>query len=97
VPVVSFDCPHGPREIVRDGHNGFLVPPGRPAALAEALCRLIEDRELRVALGAGAARTAADYDLDTIGARWDALLARLDDGHAAGSGRAASAGLLHRS
>ncbi|MFS1301952.1 glycosyltransferase family 4 protein [Streptosporangium longisporum] len=96
VPVVSFDCPHGPREIVRDGYNGFLVPPGRPEALAEALCRVIEDRELRVALGAGAVRTAAGYDLGTIGARWDALLARLDDEHAAGPGRTASARLLDR-
>ncbi|MGC5012385.1 glycosyltransferase family 4 protein [Streptosporangium sp. DT93] len=87
VPVVGFDCPHGPREIVRDGYNGLLVPPGRPAALAEALCRVIEDRELRARLGAGAVRTAADYDLATIGARWDALLSRLGDDHAVGAGR----------
>ncbi|MEU4836199.1 glycosyltransferase family 4 protein [Streptosporangium sp. NPDC023615] len=88
VPVVGFDCPHGPREIVRDGYNGLLVPPGRPSALAEALCRVIEDRELRAALGAGALRTAAGYDLASIGARWDALLSQLGDDHATGAGRA---------
>ncbi|MER6177052.1 glycosyltransferase family 4 protein [Streptosporangium sp. NPDC001681] len=81
VPVVSFDCPHGPGEVIAHEHNGLLVPPKKPAALAEALCRLIEDRELRGRLGDNAALTAADYSLDAIGARWDALLAELGDGH----------------
>lgn len=77
VPVVSFDCPHGPGEIITHGHDGLLVRPQRPAALAEAVCRLIEDRELRAGLGRNAVRTAAGYDLDAVGARWDALLADL--------------------
>ena len=47
LPVVGFDCPHGPGEIIVHGHNGLLVPRKKPAALAEALCRVIEDRELR--------------------------------------------------
>ena len=81
VPVVSFDCPHGPGEVIAHEHNGLLVPPRKPAALAEALCRLIEDRELRGRLGDNATLTAADYSLDAIGARWDALLADLGDGH----------------
>ncbi|MFF5210994.1 glycosyltransferase family 4 protein [Streptosporangium sp. NPDC000396] len=77
VPVVSFDCPHGPREIITHEHDGLLVSSQRPQALAEAVCRLIEDRELRGRLGANALRTATRYDLDAIGARWDALLADL--------------------
>ena len=36
-PVVSTDCPHGPREILQDGHFGPLVPPGDPEQLAEAI------------------------------------------------------------
>ncbi|WP_433379868.1 glycosyltransferase [Streptosporangium sp. CA-115845] len=80
VPVVSFDCPHGLGEVIAHEHNGLLVPPKKPAALAEALCRLIEDRRLRGRLGDNAALTAADYNLDAIGARWDALLAELGAG-----------------
>ena len=36
-PVVSTDCPHGPREILQDGRYGPLVPPGKPKQLAEAI------------------------------------------------------------
>ncbi|WP_230879169.1 glycosyltransferase family 4 protein [Planomonospora sp. ID67723] len=74
VPVVSFDCPHGPGEIITHEHDGLLVRSKKPAALAEAVCRVIEDRELRRRLGANALRTAAGYDLDAVGARWDVLL-----------------------
>ncbi|GII75115.1 hypothetical protein Sru01_00970 [Sphaerisporangium rufum] len=79
VPVVSFDCPVGPREIITDGHDGLLVRSKKAAALGEALCRVIEDPALRRALGTAALDTAAGYRLDVIGARWDALLAELAD------------------
>ncbi|WP_030924319.1 glycosyltransferase family 4 protein [Streptosporangium amethystogenes] len=77
VPVVSFDCPHGPREIITHEHDGLLIRSNRAAALAEGVCRLIEDEELRLSLGGNALRTASRYDLDTVGAQWDALFADL--------------------
>ena len=49
-PLVSTDMP-GCREIVRDGHNGLLVPPRDPARLADALGRLIGDAEMRKSMG----------------------------------------------
>ena len=75
VPVVSFDCPHGPREIITHGHDGLLVRSTKPAALAKAIRRLIEDEPLRRELGRNAVRTAAGYGFAEIGPRWDRLLA----------------------
>jgi Glycosyltransferase len=74
VPVVSFDCPHGPREIITHGHDGLLVRSPATAALAKAIRRLIEDEPLRRELGRNALRTAAAYGLSEIGPRWDRLL-----------------------
>jgi glycosyltransferase involved in cell wall biosynthesis len=57
-PLVAADVP-GSREIVRDGVTGLLVPPRDAPALAGALRRLIEDKALRVRLGAKARDVAA--------------------------------------
>jgi len=47
VPVVSTDCKSGPNEIIENGKNGLLVPVGDRNALAEAILKLLADRELR--------------------------------------------------
>jgi glycosyltransferase involved in cell wall biosynthesis len=75
VPVVSFDCPTGPGEIVEDDRNGLLVPAGDIEALAAAMLALIRDEPRRLRCGAGALETASEYALDSIGPRWTELLA----------------------
>jgi glycosyltransferase involved in cell wall biosynthesis len=77
LPVVSFDCPRGPSEIVAHGVDGELVPNGDVAALARALIGLTGDRERLKRYGAAGLVKARDFDGDAIGARWDALLAEL--------------------
>lgn len=42
VPVIATDCPTGPRDIVRPGQNGYLIPPGQHGALSEAARRLLQ-------------------------------------------------------
>jgi len=49
-PIVTTDMP-GCREIVRDGENGILVPPRDGSAVARAVRRLVDDRELRRKMG----------------------------------------------
>ncbi|MFC5727925.1 MULTISPECIES: glycosyltransferase [Nocardioides] len=71
-PVVSFDCPRGPGEIVDEG-NGRLVPDGDVPALAAALAELMADRELRTRLGVQALKDSRKYAIDQVAARWAAL------------------------
>lgn len=60
-PVVAFDCPKGPGEIIMHEENGLLIPPRDSKALAEGILRILGDPELAVRLCEGGARRAADF------------------------------------
>ena len=74
VPIVATDCPGGPREILGDGQFGLLVPCEDPAALAGALRRVSTDISLRERLSALAPVATAEYAVEHVVARWEALL-----------------------
>jgi len=88
VPVVSFDCPRGPGEIIHQGEDGLLVANGDTGAFAAALLELIEDAPRRREMGEAAVRTAETYALETIGARWDELIGELQATRAGAPARA---------
>ncbi|MFG1967415.1 glycosyltransferase [Nonomuraea sp. NPDC049028] len=43
LPVISYDCPTGPAELITHGFDGLLVEPGKIHAMADAICTLIEN------------------------------------------------------
>jgi glycosyltransferase involved in cell wall biosynthesis len=61
LPVVSTDCPHGPREIIQDGVDGRLVPVGDREALSAALLDLVRDDERRRRMGRSAIENARRF------------------------------------
>lgn len=75
VPVVSTDCPDGPREIIAHGIDGLLVPVGDDAAVAEALATLMRNESSRRIFGVRAAQNSARYDPDRVAEQFMQLLA----------------------
>ena len=73
LPCVSFACPCGPRDIIRDGEDGFLCENGNTKQLADRICRLIEDNNLRKKMGKNAARNIKRYTIDNVMLQWDNL------------------------
>jgi glycosyltransferase involved in cell wall biosynthesis len=78
LPVVSFDCPRGPSEIVHDGEDGLLVPNGDIDAFASALLALIRDEPRRREMSRAALRTAREYRAELVGRDWERFLADLE-------------------
>ena len=77
LPVVSFDCPYGPADIITDGVDGFLIKNRDVQAFADRVCQLIEDKELRVRMGQEAIKTSQRYRADVIMPKWKELFESL--------------------
>jgi glycosyltransferase involved in cell wall biosynthesis len=82
VEALAVGCPviatavGGVPEVVRDGENGLLVPPGDPTALAGAIARLFADDALRAKLSAAAPLSVAGYSEHAVFERIEAELER---------------------
>ena len=70
LPVVAFDCPSAPHELVHHGQNGFMVPLGDVDDFADKICKLIADEQLRKAFGTASVAVAAQFKIEAIQEQW---------------------------
>lgn len=77
VPVVSFDCPNGPRNIIHNGLDGFLIKNGSIEDAANAINQIIENDHVRRDLGKNAKDNAARFGIDSIMKRWINLFEKI--------------------
>jgi glycosyltransferase involved in cell wall biosynthesis len=76
-PVIAFDCPHGPRDIIVDGVNGLLIPDGDGPALRTAMAGLLDDRKHVARLSAAATKDAARFSSSRIADQYLKLFSSL--------------------
>lgn len=74
LPIVSFDCPEGPRDIVTDGRNGLLVPNGDLKAMGDAILKITGSETLRREMGENALEDARRFSPSSIVEQWIRLL-----------------------
>ncbi|CAN5352074.1 hypothetical protein BH11ACT2_BH11ACT2_03270 [soil metagenome] len=68
---ISYDVPYGPADLIRHGHNGFLVAAGDIEGLRRQIVELVEADPTRIAeIRANAIRTAADFSDEAITRQW---------------------------
>ena len=77
LPCVSFDCPYGPRDIITDKEDGYLVENGNIEALSKAIKQLIADEKLRQSMGEKAIINVTRYNSSNIMNRWEELFTSL--------------------
>ena len=70
LPIVSFDCPWGPADIIKNGEDGFLVEYLNTDEAARRVCQLIENPILRKKMGANARKNIQRYNRDIVMKQW---------------------------
>lgn len=77
LPIISFDCDSGPRDIIRHGVNGLLVEPNNVKALATAMAGLMANDNQRQRMAQKAPEVLERFSLATVLQRWDRLFAKV--------------------
>lgn len=73
LPVVSFACPCGFRDVITSGVNGVLVPKNNVEMLADQLIEVIQNTKFRNELGKKARERSQDFRLDVLAEKWREL------------------------
>lgn len=74
LPVVAYDCPTGPQEIINQGQDGFLVPMNDKATFLARMDQLASDDALFYAMSQNTKTTALKFDGQQIKQSWLALV-----------------------
>lgn len=74
LPVVAYDCPTGPQEIIHHQQDGFLVAMNDKARFIESMNRLAHDDEMFYAMSAATQKTALRFDGKVIKESWLSLV-----------------------
>ena len=77
LPVVAFDCPSGPANIITEGVDGYLIKDRDVNAFAEKVCYLIEHPDVRIEMGKNAIKHSARYAPERIMPKWISLFNEL--------------------
>ena len=70
LPVVSFDCPCGPKDIITDTKDGLLIENGNVGSLALGLLQLISDNSLRIQMASAAKKSVERFEIENIARKW---------------------------
>lgn len=73
LPLVAFSCPCGPRDVVEDGVNGYLVENGNVKMLAERLISIMKSPEMLRKMGRAAEEKSKEYQIECLAIKWKQL------------------------
>ena len=77
VPCVAYACKCGPRDIIENDKNGYVIEEGDKETFAKRLVELMENGELRQELGRNAKESSKKYNVDNIMGQWLALFSKI--------------------
>ena len=73
LPIVSYTCQCGPKDLIDHGKNGFLCEVNDEKKLAEYICTIIEDDKLRINMGKASKEKSEEFKIEKIATKWVTL------------------------
>lgn len=70
LPIVSYTCQCGPKDLIEHGLNGFLCEVNDETKLAEYICSIIEDDKLRIKMGQASKKKSEEFRIEKIATQW---------------------------
>lgn len=77
LPVIAFDCPFGPKDIICDGVNGFLIANRDMESFSSKMCQLMDNTDIRMRMGDNAFESVQNYNINVIMEKWKDLFDQL--------------------
>lgn len=78
LPLVSFDIPTGPNEIIEDGVNGYLIEPFNIDRMVERISRLIENNVLRISMSQASFAKVSEFKEEEITPKWIKMFSEIN-------------------
>ena len=75
--MIAFDVRTGPKEIIRDEENGFLINAEDDDSMVDSIVRLLSDRQLRIKMSEAAKDSVQEFKLKNVLLLWNKLLLQL--------------------
>ena len=73
LPVVSFDCPEGPKDVINNNENGFLIENGDIETFAKKVIEIASDNDLWNKMSYNSINLSKRFNNDAIFLLWDKL------------------------
>jgi len=77
LPIVSFACPCGPKDVLHPDEDGYLISQGDDEGFLAALRQLMDSEAERVRMGTNARKASARYEVDAVMGQWLDLFSSL--------------------
>ncbi len=77
LPIIAYDCEHGPSELVDNGYNGYIIPDFDESEFVEKADFLINNHDIRKSFGKNSLRKSQDFSFIKIMNQWDTLFHNL--------------------
>ena len=79
LPVVAFNCPYGPADIISDGEDGFLIKKRDINDYVEKVCLLMENEDMRIKMGQAGVLSSQRFKASNIMPQWIQLFSQLSN------------------